>query len=401
MTFDDFLYRLRRGSPGLRVAAAACTMIVALAVTVAVEPLIGRVPSALLFVAVLVVAWLVGFGPALLTAIGGVLLLDYLTHGRPYRIRFGERDAWWMMFFIAVVLGPAWLLSVLRRLKDELEGHLQRAQQARAEAEAANQAKERFLAVVSHELRTPLTAMLGWVNVLERGNVEPAQMTRAVETIKRNTLLQSLLIDDLLEASRIAADKREISRRPTDFGAVVGAALQLLGPIAQARGVTLASRIDPLNELQGDPIRLQQLVTNLVSNSIKFTPPGGRVDVGLHQEHCRARLVVRDTGQGIEPDVLPQIFEPYRQGEMGLCRQEGLGLGLAIVKHIVEQHGGTVSAHSPGSERGSTFVVELPLMVFGPAEPAIGPPTPVSGSPPGSAFLSTPSQLEPRWPSGQ
>jgi signal transduction histidine kinase len=237
------------------------------------------------------------------------------------------------------------------------------ADAARREAEADNRAKDQFLAMLSHELRTPLTSMLGYLGMLRDGKVTADNIDRVLDTLDRNTHLQARLVDDLLDLSRIGAGKLELQRTPVDVRASVRDALDACRADADAAQVKIASALpdEPVPVL-GDPVRLQQVVGNLLSNAIKFTPDRGAVDVRLDRDGAVARLVVRDTGHGIAADLLPHLFEPFRQGGDASARRRGLGLGLAIVRFLVEQHGGTVRADSPGAGCGATFTVALPLL---------------------------------------
>jgi PAS domain S-box-containing protein len=236
------------------------------------------------------------------------------------------------------------------------------------EREEADRAKDQFLATLSHELRTPLTAILGWTRMLRSGRLEGTAQTTALETIERNTRLQTQLIEDLLDVSRIISGKLQLDRQPVELGAVVEAAAQSLQSVADTKGVALRLAIEAGGGLvEGDPHRLQQVVLNLLSNAIKFTPPDGRIDVRLQRVGDRARIVVSDTGQGIAPEVLPHVFDPFRQADGTHTKQHGgLGLGLAIVRHLVALHGGAARAESEGPGRGAVFTVELPLA--GPVE---------------------------------
>ena len=228
------------------------------------------------------------------------------------------------------------------------------------ELQAADQAKDRFLAMVSHELRTPLTAMLGWARMLRGGMLDAASAGRALEVIERNTTLQAQLIDDLLDLSRIVTGKLQLELRLVDPVGVVQAAIEGIQGLADAKEIALKVVLDAsAGPVVGDPQRVQQVIWNLLSNAIKFTPPHGTVALGLERADAMARLTVRDTGPGISPDLLPHVFEPFHQGK-DAPRLGGLGLGLAIVRHIVGLHGGRVRAESAGGA-GATFIVELPL----------------------------------------
>jgi PAS domain S-box-containing protein len=249
-----------------------------------------------------------------------------------------------------------------RKRAEEARIELAREQAARAEAEAANRLKDEFLATLSHELRTPLTAIFGWAKMLTDGYVGEDRWAEAVGVIYRNAKLQARLIDDLLDVSRIITGKLRIDVRPVDLAAVIEAAAAVVRPAASAKGVQLRAVFDPgVGSVSGDPDRLQQVIWNLLSNAVKFTPRGGSVTVRLCRSNSRIEISVSDTGAGIAPEFLPHVFDRFRQADMGTTRQHGgLGLGLAIVRHLVELHGGEVTAESAGGGSGATFTVRLP-----------------------------------------
>jgi PAS domain S-box-containing protein len=236
--------------------------------------------------------------------------------------------------------------------------------QALEEAEDASRMKEEFLATVSHELRNPLNAMVGWVHLLRSGNLDAAKSTKALETIERNVHLQTALIDDILDVSRIIRGKINLTFSTVRMSAVIDAALAAMRPTADAKGVALEyEAAAESDEVSGDADRLQQIVWNLLSNAIKFTPRDGLVVVSMEQRGHELTLTVRDTGQGISPEFIPHVFERFSQAESGSTRTHGgLGLGLAIVRHLVELHAGTVEATSAGRGQGATFSVRLPLV---------------------------------------
>ena len=236
---------------------------------------------------------------------------------------------------------------------------------ARAEAERMSEIKDEFLATLSHELRTPLSAILGWSHVLRRRALDPADLEQALETIERNARIQTQLIEDLLDMSRITSGKLRLDIQPVEPVSFIEAALDTLRPAAEAKGIRLQRLLDPAaGPVSGDPNRLQQVVWNLLSNAIKFTPRGGRVQVVLQRVNSHIEMSVADTGVGIKPEFLVHVFERFRQADASSTRNYGgLGLGLAIVRHLVELHGGTVSAASPGESQGATFTVRLPLTV--------------------------------------
>jgi len=257
------------------------------------------------------------------------------------------------------VIGAIGILRDMRAYEQVLHD----LEDSRRELRDADQAKDRFLAIVSHELRTPLTAMLGWVRLLTTGRLDDATSARALPVIERNTKLLAQLIDDLLDVSGIIAGKLRLEVGPVDLVAVIESAIEAVQGLADAKSIGLKAVLDPsAGSVAGDPGRLQQVVWNLLANAIKFTPNRGRIDLRLERAGSHARLTVRDTGRGISPELLPHIFDRFRQDER--TRQHGgLGLGLAIVRHIVKLHEGNVWAESDGEGRGATLVVELPLPI--------------------------------------
>jgi signal transduction histidine kinase/CheY-like chemotaxis protein len=254
-----------------------------------------------------------------------------------------------------------------KQAEEERARMLVREQAARADAERANRTKDEFLATLSHELRTPLTAILGWARLLRTSKFEGEQLVRALETIERNARSQSQLIDDLLDVSRIITGKLRIDAQPIELVPIVEAAIDSIRPAAEAKSIRFEVALDPAaGRVSGDADRMQQVVWNLFSNAVKFTPEGGRVEVRLERVDSHTRISVADTGAGIDAKFLPFIFDRFRQADGSTTRKHGgLGLGLAIVRHLVELHGGEVSVHSDGVERGSTFRVVLPLLESG------------------------------------
>ena len=227
---------------------------------------------------------------------------------------------------------------------------------------ASDQAKDQFLATLSHELRTPLTSILGWVQLLLRGRLTGDTQLNAFQTIERNARAQAQLVEDLLDVSRVVAGTLRLDVRPFELCAVVAVAVDSLRPIAQVKGVSLEVRgLDLAAPMLGDAARVQQIVTNVLGNAIKFTPAGGRVLIEVAPLANHHRITVRDDGQGIDPQFLPFVFDRFRQQDGGTTRRQGgLGLGLAIVRHLVELHKGTVRVMSDGLGKGSTVVIELP-----------------------------------------
>jgi PAS domain S-box-containing protein len=237
-----------------------------------------------------------------------------------------------------------------------------RSQNALQAAEEASRAKDDFLATVSHELRTPLTAILGWANLLRHSEVNPETLSRALDTIERNVKLQAQIVEDLLDVSRIVAGKMRLDLQPLALGSIVQAATEIIAPALHAKSMELHLELDSQVRVAGDVTRLQQVVWNILSNAVKFSPRGGRLEVFCRRVDKHAQIVVKDEGPGIEPAFFPYVFERFRQADSTSTRKHGgLGLGLAIVRHLVEMHGGTVRAEPPVPGEGATFVVELPV----------------------------------------
>lgn len=261
-----------------------------------------------------------------------------------------------------------------KQAEEERAQLLASEQAARTAAETANRLKDEFLATVSHELRTPLNAILGWVQLLRKGNLDSAKTAHALETIERNARSQNQLIEDILDVSRIITGQLRLNVRPVELVYVIEAALDSVRLAAEAKAIRLTNVLDPAaGPVTGDSERLQQVVWNLLSNSIKFTPKGGCVQVRLGRVHSHVEITVSDTGQGISTEFLPYIFERFRQADPSSTRSHsGLGLGLAIVRQLVELHGGTIKADSPGVGEGATFTVHLPLMVLRTIEASSG-----------------------------
>ncbi|WP_456341416.1 MULTISPECIES: ATP-binding protein [Tolypothrix] len=265
--------------------------------------------------------------------------------------------------------GEAWdglLVDITARKLAEAEREqlLAREQAAREQAEAANRIKDEFLAVLSHELRSPLNPILGWTKLLQTGKLDARASQRALETIERNAKLQTQLIEDLLDVSRILRGKMALTICPINLVTIIESAMETVRLAAEAKHIQIQTVVTLDNgRVSGDSARLQQIVWNLLSNAIKFTPDGGKVEICLDQIDTYAQIQVRDTGIGISPDFLPYVFDYFRQENSTTIRKfGGLGLGLAIVRHLTELHGGTVHAASSGEGLGATFTVRLPLM---------------------------------------
>jgi signal transduction histidine kinase len=274
-----------------------------------------------------------------------------------------------LLSLVILAAGTAIGAVVARRVRrriDELSEYyvrlLRTADEQSRQAEDANRLKDEFLATLSHELRTPLNSVLGWSRLLAGGKLDGEQSARAVQAIERAGWAQSRLIEDLLDISRIVTGKLRITPRPIVVQPVIDTAVQSLQPAAAAKNLTIETRVDPtIGPLNADPDRLQQIIWNLVSNAVKFTPAGGRVAVGVGARGEHVCMAVTDTGIGFAPETASHLFERFRQGDSSSTRQYGgLGLGLNIVRHLVEMHGGMVTASSEGRNRGATFEVLLP-----------------------------------------
>jgi PAS domain S-box-containing protein len=254
-------------------------------------------------------------------------------------------------------------ITARRKAEREQALVLEREQVARRDLEAASRGKDEFVTTLSHELRTPLNAIFGWVQLLRAGALDEAARAHALEVIERNTRTQTRMVEDLLDMSRIMTGQFRIEPRPVDFATVIVAAVDAVRPAVDAKGLQLVTHLDPgTGPVSGDPDRLQQVVWNLLTNAVKFTPRGGRIEVTLERRGSQIETRVSDTGRGIAADFLPHVFERFSQAETSMARaQPGLGIGLALVRHLVELHGGGVAVASEGEGQGATFTVRLPV----------------------------------------
>ncbi|OYD95066.1 hybrid sensor histidine kinase/response regulator [Nostoc sp. 'Peltigera membranacea cyanobiont' 213] len=310
---------------------------------------------------------------------------SYIYYGRDYSEEFRFQTAQGIVRWVQVrsspmLSGQGELLGYVGTLEDiterkqaeEVRAQVIREQTARQEAEAANRMKDEFLAVLSHELRTPLTSMLGWSKILRSKKLDDKATSRALEAIERNAISQMQLIEDILDVSRIIRGQLRLNVSAVNLISVMEAALEAVRPLADPKEILLNTMLDTsVGSVYGDPARLQQIVWNLLTNAIKFTPKGGRVEVNLsvvwgeEQQTTKkyAQIKVIDTGIGISSEFLPKVFERFRQADSTTTRSHnGLGLGLAIVRHLVELHKGTIFAQSLGTGQGATFTVKLPLL---------------------------------------
>jgi signal transduction histidine kinase len=335
-------------------------------------------PYALFMFATVLTAWFAGRGPAFLTGVIGLVTRVYFdAHKGPGGLPTTWEEVVRLTLFAGFVVGVAIVLDRMREDRHALEESIMAARReieerrraeaelhaARAAAEAANRLKDEFLALVSHELRTPLNAILGWVALMQNGALPPDRTAYALEIVKKNARAQAQLVDDLLDIARGLTGQLQLQPERLDLALVVRAMVDTARGAADARRIRIAITVARAPILiVGDLARLQQVVGNLLSNAIKFTPDGGRIDVALSQDDDAAEIVVSDTGDGIEPEFAPYLFEPFRQAEAGSTRKHGgLGLGLALVRQLVELHGGSVEGQAAGPDGGARFTVRLPL----------------------------------------
>ena len=309
----------------------------------------------LLLAGVMLSSWLGGLGPGLLATL---LASIGLIYSNPLvndlfsteSIRFLR-----LVEFIIVAL-------LITFLNDRRRKAQRRAELAQIEAEAANHAKDKFLATVSHELRTPLAAVIGWTKFLKTNQDDRAVRTKAIEVIERNANKQLQLIEDLLDTSQLKEGQFQLVTAPTDLARVAELAVDVVRPAIVAKGLQLGTKIEAAGpRIVADERRLQQVIWNLLANAVKFTPEGGMIELDLKYTNSQACIAVEDNGVGIGPDLLPHVFERFRQGDLSKTKPGGLGLGLSIAKDLVLLHGGTIEVESRGPGQGTRFVVKLPL----------------------------------------
>jgi signal transduction histidine kinase len=300
----------------------------------------------------------------LLTRNGNIIGVLSVHFDRPHRP--SERETRLMDLYARMAADIIENAQLHNRMQQELEERKQlliREQEARAEAETANRMKDLFLSTVSHELRTPLNAIVGWTHMLRHSKLDEAMTSRGLETIERNARTQAQLVDDILDMSRVITGRLCLNVGSVDLADVINKAIDSAQLAADSKSIRLGVTMDPTaRHLSGDAGRLQQAVWNLLSNAVKFTPSGGRVEVRLERNGSDAEIQVSDTGEGIRGEILPFIFDCFRQADGTSTRRHGgLGLGLAIVRHLMEMHGGMVEAESAGEGCGATFTLRLPL----------------------------------------
>ena len=380
-----------RGTLG-RCLLALVIVLVAAAIRLAVDPLVhAQIPYFIFVPATALVAWFCGSDVGMLAVAVSAYLANYLFVSPRHTIGPDREDAAAMTTFFILAGGLVLVVSRWRRAETAIRGlevqareraqELERRLRELAESEAryreaagearrqreelarADRAKDDFLGVLSHELRTPLNAVLGWADIVSRRPADALLVERASAAIKRAARTQATLVDELLDVARIVNGRLHLARDDVDVGAVLDAAVETVRPAAEAKGLALEAEVENDLVVTGDAGRLQQVCQNLITNAMKFTPAGGRIDVRLRRQNGQVELEVADTGVGIAPDFLPRLFTRFSQGDATVlpASQRGLGLGLTIVREIVERHGGSVAARSEGVGRGATFTIALPL----------------------------------------
>lgn len=311
--------------------------------------------DALFLLAVFVSAFKWGRGPALFAALAGTVVFDFCFI--PPRFSFAVSDLSYCVTLSVFVIVAATTSELVSRAHD-----LIREQSARTRAEATVQAKDALLNKIAHELRQPLTPIRAWVEILRLSGGNAERTARGVAGLERNAELLARLVDDLLDASRIHVGKLCVQRKRITLAPLIERSLEDATIAAAEKGVTLQCAVEPVGTVLADEHRIEQVVGNLMSNALKFTPADGRITVSLSKAGGRARLVVADSGEGIPRDFIPQVFEAFSQAKARVSGQTpGLGLGLTIVKHLVDAHDGRISVESGGVGQGTTFIVELPL----------------------------------------
>jgi signal transduction histidine kinase len=346
-----------------RYLIAVFAVAFALSLRLVLRPALGNASPFLLFTPAVAIAVIYGgLVPGALATFLSTLLGSHF-----FLISPGEPiiEKWDRVILFIIVGGVITIsTSLLQRSRQQLAASLWREQKARATAEAADRTKDDFLALISHELRTPMSVILGWMSAIRHQRVKEGALHHALEVVERNAQILSRLIDDMLDRSRIATGTLRLDLQPLSLTSVVQAALeQVRTRIEDADLLLYVSMLETELPVYGDAVRLQQVLTNLLSNAIKFTPKGGHISVEVLASDETARVIVTDTGVGITPDLLPHIFDPFRQGLETLAQShQGLGLGLAISRYLIQQHRGTIVATSEGPGSGATFTITLPLV---------------------------------------
>lgn len=338
-----------------RYAFALIAVAVAVLVARVLDPYIAPHISGPYFLAVMLVAAYAGAGPGLLTTVLSSLAIAWFDLGITHNLYLGADD----LLRLAVFTVTALVISSISAARKAAEHELRIALEDLA---AVDRSKDELIATVSHELRTPLTSILGWLTILRVGNLDDETRELAMESIEQSARTQTMLIGDMLDASRIVLGKLHVEREPLFVREVVQEAVAVITPAAESKRLTIeVEGLDDAVLISGDRERLKQVVWNFLSNSVKFTPDGGKIRVRVLHDDRDAIIEIADDGEGISSDLLRHIFDRFTQGTDSV-RKGGLGLGLSIVRHIVELHGGTVSARSAGRNQGATFTARLPLL---------------------------------------
>jgi signal transduction histidine kinase len=341
---------------------AVLTVVLALFARMLLHPLLGDASPFLLFTpAVAIAALSGGVGPGVLATALSTSFGTYFLLRSPGELVIEKWDRVILFALVGAVITTS--SALLRRSRRQLASSLWREQKARAMAEAADEAKDDFLAFVSHELQNPMTVVLGWIATLRQNHLNPAAAEHAVDAVVRNAKILNRLVGDVLDRSRIATDTLRLDRQSISLVTVVRGAIDQMHEKIESAGLDLYVAISKDEvPILGDSVRLQQVFTNLLSNAVKFTPKGGHVSVVAAVNEGHAQVSITDTGSGITAEFLPRVFDAFRQDRRTLQHSSsGLGLGLSIAKHIIERHGGTITATSEGRGRGSVFTVLLPL----------------------------------------
>jgi signal transduction histidine kinase/CheY-like chemotaxis protein len=341
------------------VAAAAVAL--AFCVRLAAQPMIGTASPFLLFTpAVMVASWYAGIGPAVLASGAGALFGSYFS----LQISEPGLERWDRVAMFLLVSGLIIALTtVVKASRRRLDEGLWREQKARAEAEAANQTKDDFLSLVSHELQTPVSVVLGWASAIRKRQLRGDALNVALDAIERNAQVQSRLVQDILDRARIVTGRLRLEPQVVSITEILRAAVEQMRPVFDHNRIQLTTAIrDTEHRLSADPVRLQQVFTNLLSNAAKFTPPGGHVTVEASSTASTATVVIKDDGVGISAEFLPHVFDGFQQDpRTSASASRGLGLGLSIARHFVERHDGTIRAASDGPGKGATFTVMFPV----------------------------------------
>jgi signal transduction histidine kinase len=342
----------------------AASVMAALLLTLLLWNRIEPQATPLFLAAVAVTAWQCGTYPSLFATFLAVLSIDYFFNPPLFTFEISVDNAASAAVFTAAALLISWIDGERKNALRERDRLLTSERKARRDAEEANRHKDVFLAIVTHELRAPLNTILGWTNLLGKGTLDAKKTQHAVAVIERGARTQVQLVEDLLDVSRIRTGKFHINARPIELRVVIDAAIESVASAIAAKRIRLHRDFDDrIGLVSGDAERLQQVVWNLLSNAVKFTREEGQIEIRLTRAGTHARLKIYDDGSGIRSDFLPFVFDSFRQSdEADRAKHKGLGLGLAIVRHLVEAHGGSVSATSAGENLGATFTVDLPLL---------------------------------------